>query len=145
MPKRSTDQETSDMAVLVSLCLSAPNTHTHTHTHTHLCALSGYVCVLTILFLFVIKRVQTCSARPPRAVTQTPSSLTKKKKRVTSLNYIHPLGVSSCPKQTSEQSPPPPSTNRPQTSPRPYGKNALVNTLTLDGINLFSPARAYFH
>ena len=45
--------------------------------HTDLCALSG--CVLSILCLFVIKLVQTCRARPPREVTQTPSFLAKKK------------------------------------------------------------------
>lgn len=63
------------------------------------------------------KPVQACRSRPPRAVTQTPSFLTKK---VTSLNYIHPLGVSFCLKQTSE---PPPHTNRPQTSAKPDEKN----------------------
>lgn len=67
--------------------------------------------------LLAIKRVQARRSRPPRAVTQTPFFLTKK---VTSLNYIHPLGVSSCLKQTSEL---PPHTNRPQTSAKPDGKN----------------------
>lgn len=40
--------------------------------HDDICALSGCVCVLTVLCLFVIKLVQTCRARPPRAVTHTP-------------------------------------------------------------------------
>lgn len=75
-----------------------------------LCVLSGCVCVPTILWLFVIKLVQTCRARQPRAVTHTPSLLTKKEK--TSLNYIHPLGVSFCSKQTSEP-PPQPSGHKP--------------------------------
>lgn len=46
--------------------------------HTDICALSWRICVLTILSLFVIKLVQTCRARPPRAVNHTTSLLTKK-------------------------------------------------------------------
>lgn len=113
------------MAVFISLPFMSEHT-----IYTDLCALSGYICVLTILCLFVIKLVQTCRARPPRAVTQTPSSLSKKKKKVTCLNYIHPLGV-SMPK--TDICGPHPSTNWPQTSQKRYGKNISVNTLTFGG------------
>lgn len=112
------------------------------YTHTDLYALSVYVCVPTILCLFVIKLAQACRARPPRAVTQTPSLLREKKKKerkVTSLNYIHPLGVSFCPKQTSE--PPPPPTGR-----KPH-RGLMERTFWWPEmeINLFSAARSYFH
>lgn len=118
------DKETSDMAV----CISLPFMSEHT-IYTDLCALSEYVRVLTILRLFVIKLAQACRARPPRAVTQTPSLLTKKREK--SLVLIISILWACLSAQNRHLSHPP--TNRPQTSPRPYGKNFLVNTLTLDG------------
>lgn len=112
---RPGNQETSDMAVFISLPFMSEHT-----IYTDLCALSGYVCVLTILCLFVIKLVQTCRARPPRAVTQTPSSLSKKKKKSLVL-IISILWACLCPKQTSEAPTPPPTGHKPH-------RNVMVKT-----------------
>lgn len=88
--------------------------------HDNICALSGCVCVLTILCLFVIKLVQACRARPPRAVTHTPSLPTKKS--LVLIISILWARLSAQNRHLNHPQPPPP-TNSPQTLPRPYGKN----------------------
>lgn len=92
------DEKASDMAVFTSI----PHIYVWRHC---ICWYVRFVRMrLTILCLFVIKLVQTCTVRPPRAVIHTPS-LQQKKKLVVLIISI----PWACPAaQNRHLSPPPP-------------------------------------